>query len=57
MVFTSIHEVMIHNDRAVDVEELRNVLKETVQEATPEEDFLSYYIYHYNRESGKFTWE
>lgn len=57
MVFTSIHEVMIHNDRVVDPEELRKVLKDTVQEATPEEDFLSYYIYHYDRESGKFTWE
>ena len=57
MAFTSIHEVMIHRDSAVEVEELRKVLKETVEEATPEEDFLSYYIYHYNRENGEFTWE
>lgn len=57
MVFTSIHEVMIHDDRDVDVESLRRVLKDTVQEATPEEDFLSFYIYHYDRDTGRISWE
>lgn len=57
MVFTSIHEVMIHNDSCVDVEDLRRALKDTVKDATPEEDFLSMYIYHYDRESGEFTFE
>lgn len=57
MVFTSIHEVMIHYDKEVEVEELRRVLKETIEEATPEEDFLSLYIYHYDRETGRITWQ
>lgn len=57
MVFTSIHEVMIHSDRFTNVEQLRSVLKETVEEATPEEDFLSFYIYHYDRDTGEFTYE
>lgn len=56
MVFTSIHEVMIHNDELVEVNQLRQVLKETIEEATPEEDFLSYYIYHYNKETGEITY-
>lgn len=57
MVFTSIHEVMIHHDKKVKVEELRGVLKETLKEATPEEDFLTLNIYHYDRETGRVTWE
>lgn len=56
MVFTSIHEVMIHNDRFVDPEELRKVLAETVRDATPEEDFLTMYIYHYDRRTGLFSY-
>lgn len=54
MVFTSIHEVMIHNDRTVEVEDLQRVLKETVEAATPKEDFLTLKIYHYCRETKKF---
>ncbi len=57
MVFTSIHEVMIHHDRFVEAEDLRRVLKETVEDATPEEDFLSMYIYHYDRITGEFSYE
>lgn len=56
MVFTSIHEVMIHHDKEAKVEDLREVLKDTIREATPEEDFLTLNIYHYNRETGSFTW-
>ena len=41
MVFTSVHEVMIHNDRKVDPDDLVDVLEDTIREATPEEDFLS----------------
>lgn len=55
MVFTSIHEVMIHNDRKVEPDELIDVLEDTIKEATPAEDFLSARIYHYCRESGEFT--
>ena len=55
MVFTSVHEVMIHNDTQVDPEDLRNVLRDTIKESAEPEDFLSYYIYHYNRETKKFS--
>lgn len=59
MVFTSIHEVMIHSDCAekIDVEELRENLKEVIEEAISEKEFLTLKIYHYNKESGEFSWE
>ena len=46
MVFTSIHEVMIHSEDSADPRKLKEVLAETVEETTPEEDFLTYYVYH-----------
>ncbi len=55
MVFTSIHEVMIHNERSADPEELKKVLADTVNETTPPEDFLTYQIYHYDLETGAFS--
>lgn len=55
MAFTSIHEVMIHSDTQVEPDDLREVLKETVQEATPEADFLSLKIYHYDKDTHKFS--
>lgn len=57
MVFTSIHEVMIHNDKMVEVEKLRRVLIDTLKEATPEDEFLTLNIYHYDRETGSFSWQ
>lgn len=42
MVFTSIHEVMIHNDHCVDPDDLENVLEDTIKEATPGKGGLSY---------------
>ena len=57
LAFTSVHEVMIHRECEVSVEELRRVVKETIKEATPEEDFLTTLIFHYDRETGVFTWE
>lgn len=56
MVFTSIHEVMIHNEKFAEPERLRDVLKDTLEEATPEEDFLTNYIYHYNKNTGEFSY-
>ena len=56
IVFTSVHEVMIHNETQVDPEDLRTVLKDTIKEATSEEEFLSYYIYHYNRKTRQFSY-
>lgn len=55
MVFTSIHEVMIHYEGSANLKNLKMVLAETVQETTPEEDFLTYYVYYYNVETGKFS--
>ncbi|MDO4338153.1 MAG: DUF5688 family protein [Eubacteriales bacterium] len=57
MVFTSIHEVMIHNDEMVEPQELKKILRETIREATPEEDFLTYLIFHYDKDTGKITFE
>jgi hypothetical protein len=57
VVFTSIHEAMIHNDQTVDVESLKRILRETINEATAYEDFLSYQIYHYNRQTECFSCE
>lgn len=57
MVFTSIHEVMIHNDKEAEAERLRRVLKDTLREATPEDEVLTLNIYHYSRETGCFSWE
>ena len=54
MVFTSIHEVMIHNDHCVDPDDLENVLEDTIKEATPKEDYLTSRIYQYCRETHKF---
>lgn len=45
LVFTSVHEVMIHSKESADPEDLKRVLKETIKEATPEEDFLTNQIY------------
>ncbi len=57
MVFTSIHEVMIHNDKEAEVERLRSVLIDTLREATPEDEVLTLNIYHYSRDTGKFSWK
>ncbi|MCF0134380.1 MAG: hypothetical protein HUJ72_10980 [Blautia sp.] len=55
MVFTSIHEVMIHDDRLVDAQTLREILKDTIKEATLPEDYLTSKVYHYNRKERMIT--
>lgn len=55
LAFTSIHEVMVHDAGLVSPEDLKEVLAETIQEATGEEDYLSSHIYYYSRETGEFT--
>lgn len=54
LVFTSIHEVMIHNAECSYPEDLERVLKDTLRAATPEEDFLTDRIYRYSRDTGEF---
>lgn len=56
MVFTSVHEVMIHCKANAAPKTLREVLADTVRETTPEEDFLTYYIYEYDPETGQFSY-
>lgn len=54
LVFTSIHEVMIHNVNFAEPERLEEILQQTVDEATPEEDYLTSSIYRYCKDSGRF---
>ena len=54
LVFTSIHEVMIHNAEEVEPEDLLLVLKDTMKEMTLRDDeVLTNHIYHYNRKMDK----
>ena len=55
LVFTSIHEVMVHKAEGVDPEDLKIVLKDTLEEATPKEDFLTSRIYMYEKDTHKFV--
>ena len=55
LVFTSIHEVMVHNAENVRPEELKDVLRETIKEATPESDYLTSSIYYYSRRRKEFS--
>lgn len=57
MVFTSVHEVMIHKDTEVDVDDLRDILRDTIRVATMEEEFLTYKIYHYDRGKKEFSYK
>lgn len=55
IAFTSIHEAMIHDDRSIHPADLKNILEDTLKNSTPEEDFLSSRIYHYCRDSRRFS--
>jgi hypothetical protein len=55
MVFTSIHEVMIHSTGSgVAPKDLKLVLRDTLREVTPSSDYLTEKIYKYNRRTHKF---
>lgn len=55
MVFTSIHEVMIHSTGSgVDLKDLKLVLQDTLRKVTPSSDYLTEKIYKYNRRMHKF---
>lgn len=55
MVFTSIHEVMIHSTGSgVDPKDLKLVLQDTLRKVTPSSDYLTEKIYKYNRRTHKF---
>lgn len=48
LVFTSVHEVMIHNANGIEPEDLKLVLEDMIREEVPEEDVLTHCVYHYN---------
>jgi hypothetical protein len=54
MVFTSVHEVMVHKADAVDAVDLSIILQDTLEEATPKEDFLTRKIYKYEKDTHRF---
>lgn len=51
-MFTSIHEVMVHNEKNVTPEDLQEVLIQTMEETTAPDDRLSNHIYHYDTANG-----
>lgn len=54
MVFTSIHEVMIHNASDSNPDNIEWILKDTIEESTPKEDFLSDKVYRYSKDTDSF---
>ena len=54
LVFTSVHEVMVHKADAVDAVDLSIILQDTLEEATPKEDFLTRKIYKYEKDTHRF---
>jgi hypothetical protein len=54
MVFTSVHEVMVHKADGVDAVDLSIILQDTLEEATPKEDFLTRKIYKYEKDTHRF---
>lgn len=57
LVFTSVHEVMVHSADMVYPEDLKDVLMDTIKKATPPEDYLTSSIYRYSRRTGEFSVE
>lgn len=55
IAFTSIHEAMVHAVSTVSVEALQDVLTETIDNDVDDDEFLSYRIFHYSRDTQKFT--
>ena len=53
LAFTSVHEVMLHDEESVEPENLKTILEETIEQPTPEEDVLTRHIYHYNLKSDQ----
>lgn len=47
LAFTSVHEVMVHSAETMEPEMLKEILRQTIEVATSEEDYLSSKIYYY----------
>lgn len=54
LVFTSVHEVMVHNADGVDAVDLSIILQDTLEEATPKRDSLTKKIYKYEKDTHRF---
>lgn len=54
LVFTSIHEVMVHRTNGVNAGDLSTILQDTLKEATPKRDSLTKKIYKYEKDTHKF---
>lgn len=54
LVFTSIHEVMLHKEDGVEPEALQKILMKTMNKATPMGERLTSHIFHYDLDT-KFT--
>ena len=54
LVFTSIHEVMVHRTNGVNAGDLSIILQDTLKEATPKRDSLTKKIYKYEKATHKF---
>lgn len=55
IVFTSIHEAMIHNVETAKKEDLQEILRNITEEVTPREEFLSDHVYRYCHETRQFS--
>ncbi len=53
LVFTSVHEVMIHNANEIEPEDLKLVLEDMIREEISEEDVLTHCVYHYNAKTDR----
>ena len=53
LVFTSVHEAMLHPIDEADPEILQKVLNDTIEAATPQEDVLTHSIYRYHRDADE----
>ena len=54
LVFTSIHEVMVHRTNGVNAGDLSTILQDTLKEVTPKRDSLTKKIYKYEKDTHKF---
>ena len=58
LAFTSVHEVMVHPAASIDPEQLQQIQRETIEEATRPEDFLTDRLYVYEKENAMIrVWE
>ncbi len=55
LAFTSVHEVMIHRMNLVLPEEVEGALRQTLEECTPKEDFLTDKLYYYSRSTKQIA--